>query len=242
MDETASRSKEYWSQASSCETRGDLEQAVALLRKAIETDNRNVLAYGNLARLYLTKLDDLKMAEYYCQQGYAVTDIPPEITAAPVWLDDIHEEVTADFDLWMMCIRLEQGRIEEARSLLNRIKAFFDKYSKGNYLTAKQIFEKKTQASEQDAEPVSTTASRNGCFIATAASGNPLTPEVLLLSSLRDSVLLHNRIGRIIVRFYYVISPPIAVAVARSLVLRQIVMSLVVRPTAYLARAWMRRS
>jgi hypothetical protein len=76
----------------------------------------------------------------------------------------------------------------------------------------------------------------SGCFIATAACGNPLAPEVIALSAFRDDVLLGSRFGRTIVRLYYSVSPPIAALVARSGVLRRAVIACIVRPAALFVR------
>ncbi|MCB0348983.1 MAG: hypothetical protein KDD37_09100 [Bdellovibrionales bacterium] len=48
------------------------------------------------------------------------------------------------------------------------------------------------------------------CFVATAAFGSVEAPEVLILRSFRDQVLLKSTAGKIFVRSYYFISPPIA--------------------------------
>jgi hypothetical protein len=72
--------------------------------------------------------------------------------------------------------------------------------------------------------PSSNTASGGGggCFIATAAFGSPMAPEVALLRAFRDSCLLTNSPGRLFVEFYYWISPPIADFISRDENLRQI--------------------
>ena len=73
---------------------------------------------------------------------------------------------------------------------------------------------------------------KGGCFVATAACGDPFAPEVMALSAFRDDVLLQTRFGRLFVRLYYAVSPSIAAVIARSSALRYVAMTIFVQPAA----------
>src|SRR5205085_12466900 len=96
---------------------------------------------------------------------------------------NIHEEIHADLDLWMMYIRLKQGRINEARQYLNNIKSFHDKYSKGNYNTARQIFEKYAdEENTESADYASSGNSKGGCLSLLSLSAVLALTSVLFLA------------------------------------------------------------
>jgi hypothetical protein len=58
--------------------------------------------------------------------------------------------------------------------------------------------------------PPSSGGGKGGCFIATAAYGSYLDPQVMVLRQFRDNVLFQSGPGTAFVNFYYKHSPPIA--------------------------------
>jgi subtilisin family serine protease len=80
----------------------------------------------------------------------------------------------------------------------------------------------------------SSSGSSRKCFIATAAYGTPLAPQVEILRTFRDRLLLTNAPGRLFVALYYRTSPPLANFIAGHDLLRAGVRTLL-RPLVWLA-------
>jgi hypothetical protein len=73
-------------------------------------------------------------------------------------------------------------------------------------------------------------AGKGGCFIATAACGSELAPEVDALRDFRDQVLLPTAWGRLLVSIYERVSPPIARWIAPRTGARSLVRNLLIQP------------
>ena len=58
--------------------------------------------------------------------------------------------------------------------------------------------------------------SGGGCFIATAAYGSPLAEEIDILRNWRDDFLEASYPGRLFIRTYYSLSPPVADNIGES--------------------------
>lgn len=74
-----------------------------------------------------------------------------------------------------------------------------------------------------------------GCFIATAAYGDPMAEELRYLRALRDRYLLRSATGRWFVEHYYRLSPPLAESLRRHDGLRAAV-RIALKPLVAIAR------
>ena len=71
--------------------------------------------------------------------------------------------------------------------------------------------------------PGKTPPTSSGCFVATAAYGTPMDPRIDALRKFRDDKLETDPIGKVLVKTYYTVSPPIARGIAKSTKMRAVV-------------------
>ena len=71
-------------------------------------------------------------------------------------------------------------------------------------------------ASTSSSDITSTPPSTSGCFIATAAYGTPFSEEIDVLRNWRDDFLEASYPGRLFIRTYYSLSPPVADNISES--------------------------
>lgn len=86
------------------------------------------------------------------------------------------------------------------------------------------------KSSELGFSVASAPPAKSGCFIATAATGSYDHPKVVLLRLFRDDILKKHFAGRLFIRMYYRISPPLAQYIENSERRKYIVLKLIINP------------
>ncbi|MBF0224129.1 MAG: hypothetical protein HQK76_01625 [Desulfobacterales bacterium] len=72
------------------------------------------------------------------------------------------------------------------------------------------------------------------CFIATACFDTDNCKELYLLRAFRDKRLLSNRSGQLFVKTYYKVSPPIAMSIKKSPVLKKLIRTILINPLIFM--------
>jgi len=95
----------------------------------------------------------------------------------------------------------------------------------------KDQWNKLIQESVQQIEPA------KSCCIATATMGDINHPYIMLLRQYRDNILLNRALGRLLVRIYYLASPPLAKLIEKSPVSQRISQKLIIKPLVELMQS-----
>lgn len=77
---------------------------------------------------------------------------------------------------------------------------------------------------------------KSGCFIVTAVYVNEDAPEVKMFRRFRNEVLFSYSIGRKLVSIYYLVSPYVATLISKSIFVRSIIKTAVLKPAMWLIK------
>lgn len=75
-----------------------------------------------------------------------------------------------------------------------------------------------------------TSIERGFCFIATACYGSYDAPEVIILRKYRDDRLSRTLLGNFLIKVYYKLSPPFALLISKSSILRAFIRKIFLTP------------
>jgi hypothetical protein len=103
-----------------------------------------------------------------------------------------------------------KGYLDEARGDVERAAAVFP-----DDLGVREA-QNEIRLVEREIEAAAASPRGRLCFIATAAYGTPFAHEVETLRCFRDEVLARSAPGRLLIRLYEAVSPPLAALLARS--------------------------
>jgi hypothetical protein len=80
--------------------------------------------------------------------------------------------------------------------------------------------------------------SKKSCFIATAAYGSDVAPEVEAFRSFRDRVLVRHPLGRRFIQWYYEVSPPLALRIKSRPFVQMAVRFFFLSPILFVLKVW----
>ena len=92
------------------------------------------------------------------------------------------------------------------------------------------------------ATPRYITPVEKSCFIATAAYGSPLRPEISVLRQFREEILRQHFAGRLFITFYEWASPPLAKWIENRPSVRSMVRQFFLEPVISWLKRWQNRS
>lgn len=91
-----------------------------------------------------------------------------------------------------------------------------------NYLIAQETYDKIWEAAQQARQQQQPVQKSSNCFVVTATFGSPWAAEVETFRRFRDRWLSRSVSGRLLIRLYWIIGPPMARAIERAPALRRV--------------------
>ncbi len=189
---------------------GQFKNAYLDFRKAVEMDRTDSEAYWGIVRVHMVVYPNLYVGSE--EQGdivYYLMNNPTEYD----YRNYGQQAIESYFTYW----KINEREIPDYVYITNAYKCAIsyapdgvaEKYQKiidehnRKYFEIKKIKEaNELQRAEQ--------ARKSGCYIATAVYGDYNAPQVMTLRRYRDNTLSKMAVGRLFIKTYYKLSPPIA--------------------------------
>jgi DNA-directed RNA polymerase subunit RPC12/RpoP len=96
------------------------------------------------------------------------------------------------------------------------LNANMNQQGRANLVGKYDIVVNEIQSNDPNYTPPVIARNQGGCYIATAVYNDYDAPEVIILRSFRDNILDKHYLGRLFIRCYYTISPPLAIRLKNS--------------------------
>tara|TARA_Y100000588_G_C14044034_1_gene834136 strand:+ start:82 stop:1005 length:924 start_codon:yes stop_codon:yes gene_type:complete len=128
-----------------------------------------------------------------------------------------------------------EEKVEDCRRLKKKGKSFIDRAleiqpehsgaleARQTFALLEKVWDDEFGEDYKDGKYVGSGESKSSCFIATAAYGTPFAKEIDVLRNWRDEVLETSYSGRLFIKTYYTLSPPVAGNISGSSVKRKAV-------------------
>jgi hypothetical protein len=184
--------------------------------------HENVIAHinGHTHRNRIIKIENTGM--YWDINTCGILDWPQEWRRINIWANKETGKGTIE------CQMIQHGSLDQSYTYHDCLQAAYDDVDRSDSACGEaddrnvslEFDIPATVITNITNNPSEEGSSTSNCFIATAAFGTAMEPEVITLRRFRDTTLNKYSIGRLFVRTYYRLSPPVAKFIAKRPVLR----------------------
>lgn len=219
VNEIISTGKLAIKQSKSEETKKEVYEFFLFKAQAIlSTCTTQMMDYQTIKQLYEANLQlhPMKATELTLGSDTMCDILLNDADQALLLRKEVPNDAIVPMDLTNIVVTLAQQYVEYTKALSSRFNAIGAQVNdqttqqfRANLAMIKEGLPEEHQAavsSEQIDNP-----KPSGCYIATAVYGSYEAPEVMILREFRDNVLQNTWLGRAFIKFYYAVSPALAV-------------------------------